>query len=164
MRLPSGHVRRLFLGFTCSIMFLVVLAILIAYNTDAESSAHSGAVIKERTLPIAIATSKPEETIDFYKKLGFKTSLGLSGELDMVCLEKEGTPYKLEICHTKSIDAGIGSGGVSGLSFRVTDLSTQIQELKAKGFTLSVTRFGTDGISYASLTDPNGINIKLFER
>ena len=164
MKLPSGHVRRLFLGFTCSIMFLAVLAILIAHNTDAESSAHPGVVSKERTLPIAIATSKPEETIDFYKKLGFKASLGWTGELDVVCMEKEGTPYKLEICHTKSVEAGSGAGGVSGMSFRVENLHTQIRELKAKGFTLSDTRFGTDGVTYASLTDPNGINIKLFER
>ncbi len=32
MRLPAGHARRLFLGFTCSIMFLVVFALLIAHN------------------------------------------------------------------------------------------------------------------------------------
>jgi len=145
-------------------MFLVALAILIAHNTDAVSSADPGSINKERTLPIAIATSKPEETIDFYRKLGFKASLGLTGELDVVCMEKEGTPYKLEICHTKSVEAGPAVGGVSGMSFRVQDLPTQIRELRAKGFALSDTRFGTDGVSYASLTDPNGINIKLFER
>ena len=29
MRLPAGHAKRLFLGFTCSITFLIVLALLI---------------------------------------------------------------------------------------------------------------------------------------
>ena len=41
MKSPGGYARRLFLGFTCSIMFLVVLAILMAHNTEAESSGHA---------------------------------------------------------------------------------------------------------------------------
>jgi len=71
MTLPAGHARRLFLGFTCSIMFLVVFALLIAYNTEAESSALIRSAVEDYPLTIGIPTSNPEGTISFYKKLGF---------------------------------------------------------------------------------------------
>ncbi len=163
MKLPAGHARRLFLGFTCSIMFLVVFALLIAHNTEAESSAFSRPAVEDYPLTIGIPTSNPERTITFYKKLGFSTSEGLSKGLDVVCMEKEGTPYKLEICHNKFAETGPVSGGVSGMSFKVKDLAASVQILKTKGLTFMETNGKRDGVTYASLTDPNGISIKLFE-
>jgi catechol 2,3-dioxygenase-like lactoylglutathione lyase family enzyme len=163
MRLPAGHARRLFLGFTCSIMFLVVFALLIAHNTEAESSSLSGSGVEDYPLTIGIPTCNPEGTISFYKKLGFKTTEGLARGLDIVCMEKEGTPYKLEICHNRFSEAGPLSGGVSGMSFKVKNLSASVQELKAKGLKFLETSAKRDGVVYASLNDPNGISIKLFE-
>jgi catechol 2,3-dioxygenase-like lactoylglutathione lyase family enzyme len=78
-------------------------------------------------------------------------------------MEKEGTPYKLEICHNRFSEAGPLSGGVSGMSFKVKDLSASVQELKAKGLKFLETSAKRDGVVYASLNDPNGISIKLFE-
>lgn len=163
MRLPAGHARRLFLGFTCSIMFLVVFALLIAHNTEAESSSLTGSAVEDYPLTIGIPTSNPEGTISFYRKLGFKATEGLSRGLDIVCMEKEGTPYKLEICHNRFSEAGPLSGGVSGMSFKVQNLSQSVQELKAKGLKFLETNGSRDGVVYASLNDPNGISIKLFE-
>lgn len=164
MTLPAGHARRLFLGFTCSIMFLVVFALLIAHNTEAESSALSRSAVEDYPLTIGIPTSNPEGTITFYKKLGFSPSEGLSKGLDVVCMEKEGTPYKLEICHNRFAEAGpLMSGGVSGMSFKVKDLAASIQDLKTKGLIFSEADGKRDGVNYASLNDPNGISIKLFE-
>jgi len=163
MTLPAGHARRLFLGFTCSIMFLVVFALLIAHNTEAESSAITRSAVEDYPLTIGIPTSNPEGTIGFYKKLGFSPSEGLSKGLDIVCMEKEGTPYKLEICHDRFAEAGPLSGGVSGMSFKVKDLAASIQDLKTKGLAFSETAGKRDGVNYASLNDPNGISIKLFE-
>jgi catechol 2,3-dioxygenase-like lactoylglutathione lyase family enzyme len=163
MTLPAGHARRLFLGFTCSIMFLVVFALLIAYNTEAESSALIRSAVEDYPLTIGIPTSNPEGTISFYKKLGFNPSEGLSTGLDVVCMEKEGTPYKLEICHNRFAEAGPLSGGVSGMSFQVKNLASSIRDLKTKGLTFSETNGKRDGVDYASLNDPNGISIKLFE-
>jgi catechol 2,3-dioxygenase-like lactoylglutathione lyase family enzyme len=164
MRLPNGHAKRLFLGFTCSIMFLVLFALLVAHNTEAESSSPAVSVAKEKALAIAIPTLKPIETIEFYKKLGFRAASDLTGELDVVCMEKPGTSYRLVISHSRSSAAGPLSGGVSGMSFRVNDLSAQITGLEAKGLNLSEISHGQDGIRFASLKDPNGINVKLFER
>jgi len=164
MKLPAGNVRRLFLGFTCSIMFLVVFAVLIAYNTKAESSSYSKPVAGERALAISIPTAKPMETISFYKGLGFKTVPGLAGELDVVCLAKEGTPYKLEIYHNKFSNAGRSAGGVSGLSFQVADLPQEVKDLRSKGFSFSDQFHGSHGNGWALIRDPNGIDIKLFER
>lgn len=163
MTLPAGHARRLFLGFTCSIMFLVVFALLIAHNTEAESSALARSPVEDYPLTIGIPTSNPEGTINFYKKLGFNPSEGLSKGLDVVCMEKEGTPYKLEICHNRFAESGPLSGGVSGMSFKVRDLGTSIRDLKTKGLIFSETNGKRDGVNYASLNDPNGIIIKLFE-
>ena len=163
MRLPAGHAGRLFLGFTCSIMFLVVFALLIAHNTEAESSSFAGSAVEDYPITIGIPTSNPEDTIDFYKKLGFKTSVGLSRGFDIVCMEKEGTPYKLEICHNKFSEAGPLSGGVSGMSFRVTDLVGSVSDLKRKGLRFVETEGTRDGVAYASLKDPNGISVNLFE-
>lgn len=163
MRLPAGHARRLFLGFTCSIMFLVVLALLIAHNTEAESSNFTRSAVEDYPLTIGIPTSNPGDTINFYRKLGFKATEGLSRGLDIVCMEKEGTPYKLEICHNRFSEAGPLAGGVSGMSFRVRNLTESIRDLKAKGLQFAETDGKRDGVSYASLTDPNGISIKLFE-
>ena len=59
MSLPAGHARRLFLGFTCSIMFLVVLALLIAYNTEAESSSFIKSSIEDYPFTINIPTTQP---------------------------------------------------------------------------------------------------------
>ncbi|MEJ2716033.1 MAG: VOC family protein [Deltaproteobacteria bacterium] len=164
MRLPNGHAKRLFLGFTCSIMFLVFFALLVAHNTEAESSSPVVSVAKEKALAIAIPTSKPIETIEFYKKLGFNAASDLSGELDAVCMEKPGTSYRLVISHSRPSAAGPLSGGVSGMSFRVQDLAAQIRGLKGKGLNLSEVSQGADGVTFASLRDPNGINVRLFER
>ncbi|AFM24073.1 VOC family protein [Desulfomonile tiedjei] len=163
MRLPAGHARRLFLGFTCSIMFLVVFALLIAHNTEAESSNYTRSSVDDYPLTIGIPTSNPETTIKFYKMLGFRITEGLSRGLDIVCMEKEGTPYKLEICHNKFTEAGPLFGGVSGMSFKVQNLNHSVQELKNRGMTFLETDGLRDGVKYASLTDPNGISIKLFE-
>ena len=164
MRLPAGHARRLFLGFTCSIMFLVVFALLIAHNTEAESSSISSqSSLEDYPLTIGIPTNDPEKTIDFYKKLGFRTTEGFSGRLDVVSMEKEGTSYKLEIFHSRVSDAGSLAGGVSGMSFKVDDLDASVANLKRKGLHFTETLAQRDGVSYASLKDPNGISIKLFE-
>ncbi len=114
MRLPAGHAKRLFLGFTCSIMFLVVFALLIAHNSEAESSNISKSAVEDYPLTITIPTPNPEGTISFYHKLGFKSVEGLSGGLDVVRMEKEGTPYKLEIFHNRLGRAG----SLTGRSFR----------------------------------------------
>lgn len=163
MRLPAGHARRLFLGFSCSIMFLVLFALLIAHNTEAESSSIAKPSIDNYPLTIGIPSNNPESTIDFYKKLGFKTSPEFSGRLDIVCMEKAGTPYKLEICHNRFSEAGPLAGGVSGMSFRVEDLGIAVENLKSKGLEFVETAAQRDGIKYASLKDPNGISINLFE-
>jgi catechol 2,3-dioxygenase-like lactoylglutathione lyase family enzyme len=163
MKFAAGHARRLFLGFTCSIMFLVVFTLLIAHNTEAESSSYSRASVEEYPLTIGIPTSDPELTIKFYQKLGFHSTEGFSGGLDKICMEKEGTPYKLEICHNRFTEAGILNGGVSGMSFRVSDLSDSVRELRTKGLQFIETSGTRDGVRYASLNDPNGISIKLFE-
>lgn len=163
MRLPAGHARRLFLGFTCSIMFLVVFALLIAHNTEAESSNYTRSSVDDYPLTIGIPTSNPDTTIKFYRMLGFRITEGLSRGLDIVCMEKEGTPYKLEICHNKFTEAGPLFGGVSGMSFKVQNLNNSVQELRTKGLSFLETDGLRDGVKYASLTDPNGISIKLFE-
>jgi len=164
MRLPAGHARRLFLGFTCSIMFLVVFALLIAHNTEAESSSNSSrTAVDDYPLTIGIPTANPELTIKFYRTLGFSITEGISRGLDIVCMEKEGTPYKLEICHDKFSESGPFNGGVSGMSFKVRDLASSVKELSAKGLRFSETEGQRDGVVYASLNDPNGISIKLFE-
>jgi|GEM_PF-500382 len=162
-KLPAGHARRLFLGFTCSIMFLVAFGLLIAHNTEAESAIFSRSSMDDYPLTIGIPTSDPERTINFYTKLGFKQSEGFTGGLDKVCMEKEGTPYKLEICHNRFTEAGPLSGGVSGMSFKVKNLASSVEELKRKGITFVETHGRRDGVIYASINDPNGISIKLFE-
>ncbi|MBI4964458.1 MAG: hypothetical protein HY913_14365 [Desulfomonile tiedjei] len=163
MRLPAGHAGRLFLGFTCCIMFLVVFALLIAHNTEAESSGFAGSAVEDYPITIGIPTSNPEGTISFYGKLGFKATEGLSKGLDVVCMEKEGTPYKLEICHNRFSEAGPLTGGVSGMSFRVKDLAGSVRDLEKKGLYFVETDGKRDGVTYASLKDPNGISVKLFE-
>lgn len=164
MSLPSGHARRLFLGFTFSIMFLVVLGLLIAHNTEAESSNFPAkSSLDNYPLTIGIPTANPELTINFYTKLGFRAAEGFSGGLDKVCMEKEGTPYKLEICHNRFSEAGPLSGGVSGMSFRVKNVPTSVEDLTRKGLRFIETNGTRDGVVYASLNDPNGISIKLFE-
>ncbi len=163
MSLPAGHVRRLFLGFTCSIMFLVVFAVLVAYNTEAESSSYVKSTVDEYPLTIGICTANPEETISFYKKLGFRSSEGLSKGLDVFSMEKEGTPYKLDILHNQSANKVDLSGGVSGMSFKVEDLSEAVRDLQKKGLIFMETDGQRDGVNYASLSDPNGISIKLFQ-
>ncbi|MEI8182579.1 MAG: VOC family protein [Desulfomonile sp.] len=163
MRLPAGHARRLFLGFTFSIMFLVVFGLLIAHNTEAESSSFARSLLDNYPLTIGIPTADPELTINFYSKLGFKAAEGFSGGLDKVCMEKEGTPYKLEICHNRFSEAGPLSGGVSGMSLRVKNLSVSVADLTKKGLIFVETNGTRDGVTYASLNDPNGISIKLFE-
>lgn len=144
-------------------MFLVVFALLIAHNTEAESSNYTRSSVDDYPLTIGIPTSNPETTIKFYRMLGFRITEGLSRGLDIVCMEKEGTPYKLEICHNKFTEAGPLFGGVSGMSFKVQNLNNSVQELKTKGLSFLETDGLRDGVKYASLTDPNGISIKLFE-
>ena len=164
MRLPAGHVRRLFLGFTCSVMFLLVFAVLVAHNTEAESSISGRSVEKDRSLTIAIPTAKPEETIAFYQKLGFASVPGLTGQLDVVRMERKGTPYKLEICHNRFSEAGPVVGGVSGMSFAVKNLRSKMEQYQSKGLDLSTISATREGTTCASLKDPNGITIKLIER
>jgi len=144
-------------------MFLVVFALLIAHNTEAESSIYAKPSFEDYPLTIGIPTNNPEVTIAFYSKLGFKASAGLYSELDIVRMEKEGTPYKLEIFHSRSSDAPTVAGGVSGMSFPVKDLPRSVEEFRSKGLRFNETQGKRDGVNYASLTDPNGISIKLFE-
>ena len=163
MNLPSGHAKRLFLGFTCCIMFLMVFALLVAYNTEAESSSHLEREADGPPLTIAIPASDPEKTIDFYRKLGFKDSPGMSKGLDVVCMEKEGTPYKLEIWHDRFSEFGHTAGGVSSMSFRVNDIQASVRDLKDKGIGFVENCRKKNGVTYASLKDPNGIEIELFQ-
>lgn len=163
MRLPAGHAKRLFLGFTCSIMFLIVFALLIAYNTEAESSSFIKSNVEDYPLTINIPTTRPEVTIQFYRRLGFKTSDGISSGLDVFSMEKEGTPYRLEILYTKAPDKNAVFNSVSGMSFRVGNLDNSVRDLEAKGLRFVERSGKRDGISYASLVDPNGISVKLFE-
>lgn len=164
MSLPGGHAGRICLGFACSIMFLVIFGMLVAYNTEAESSNYSAPSPSEHPLTITIPASDPEDTIEFYKKLGFRSVPNLTNDLDVIGMEKSRTPYKLQICHNKLSEAGPLSGGVSGMIFRVDDLSAAVKELRSKGLGLTVMVQPSDGKRYASLKDPNGIVIKLFER
>lgn len=163
MRLPAGHARRLFLGFTFSIMFLVVFALLIAHNSEAESSYSSRSSVEDYPLTIAIPTTSPESTITFYRRLGFIATEGLLGGLDVVRMEKQGTPYKLEICYDKVSPKSSATGGVSGMSFRVPDLDSAVEALQSKGIRFQETYGTRDGVRCASLLDPNGIRINLFE-
>ncbi|MDR3603158.1 MAG: hypothetical protein P4L38_00880 [Syntrophaceae bacterium] len=163
MRLPAGHAKRLFLGFTCSIMFLIVLALLIAYNTEAESSSFIKSSIEDYPFTINIPTAKPELTIAFYRRLGFKTADALSSGLDVFSMEKEGTPYKLEILYKKFPAKDAAKNSVSGMSFRVGNLEESVREFEAKGLRFIERRGTRDGVTYASLVDPNGISVKLFE-
>ncbi len=163
MRLPAGHAKRLFLGFTCSIMFLIVFALLIAYNTEAESSSFIKSSVEDYPFTINIPTAQPELTIEFYRRLGFKTSDGISSGLDVFSMEKEGTPYRLEILYTKSPDKDAANNSVSGMSFRVGSLEKSVRELEAKGLRFVERSGKRDGVNYASLVDPNGISVKIFE-
>ncbi len=163
MSLPAGHAKRLFLGFTCSIMFLVVFALLIAHNTEAESSSFMKSSIEDYPFTINIPTAQPEPTIDFYRRLGFKPSDGLSSSLDVYSMEKEGSPYKLEIVYTSSPkEKGIGKS-VPGMSFKVANLESSVKRLQSTGLRFVETNGRRDGVNCASLLDPNGISVKLFE-
>ncbi len=165
MGLPGGHAGRICLGFLCSIMFLVVFGMLIAYNSEAESSKYTAFSSTEHPLTITIPASDPEGTIEFYKKLGFRSVPNLGGDLDVVSMEKKKTPYKLQICHNRLSEKGPLAGGVSGMTFSVDNLSETVQELQSKGITLSLgSRTDENGARCASLKDPNGIVIKLSER
>ncbi|MEW6533804.1 MAG: VOC family protein [Thermodesulfobacteriota bacterium] len=164
MNVLAAHAKRLLVGFTCAIGFLALFAILVAYNSEAESSNYTRSAVDDYPLTIAIPTASPQETIQFYQKLGFKTSAGFSGGFDVVSMEKLGSPYKLEICHNKFSTAGRVDGGVSGMSFPVTSLPQAVETLQAKGLSFIETSAERDGVTYASLSDPNGISIKLFQR
>lgn len=163
MSLPAGHAKRLFLGFTCSIMFLIVFALLIAYNTEAESSSFMKSSIEDYPFTINIPTTQPETTIEFYKRLGFKPADGSSSSLDVYSMEKEGSPYKLEILYTGSPEALGVVKSVPGMSFKVTNLESSVKRLESKGLRFVERNGNRDGISYASLVDPNGISVKIFE-
>jgi hypothetical protein len=163
MRLPAGHAKRLFLGFTCSIMFLIVFALLIAYNTEAESSSFMKSSVEDYPLTINIPTAQPEVTIEFYRRLGFRASDGLSSGLDVYSMEKEGSPYKLEILYMNVSDAKFSKNSVSAMSFRVGNLEDSVRRLESKGLRFVERSGKRDGVSYASLVDPNGINVKLFQ-
>ena len=164
MGLPGGHAGRICLGFACSIMFLVVFGMLVAYNTEAESSKYAALSSTEHPLTITIPASDPESTIDFYKMLGFRSVPNLTGDLDVVSMEKKNTPYKLQICHNRLSEAGPLSGGVSGMTFRVDSLSRIVSELQAKGLSLDMESRTENDRRFASIKDPNGIVIKLTER
>lgn len=163
MRLPAGHAKRLFLGFTCSIMFLIVFALLIAYNTEAESSSFIKSSVEDYPLTINIPTAQPEITIEFYRRLGFRASDGLSSGLDVYSMEKEGSPYKLEILYMETSDTKSSKNSVSAMSFRVGNLEDSVKRLESKGLRFVERSGKRDGVSYASLVDPNGINVKLFQ-
>ncbi|MFH0957880.1 MAG: VOC family protein [Pseudomonadota bacterium] len=163
MSLPAGHAKRLFLGFTCSIMFLVVLALLIAYNTEAESSSFIKSSVEDYPFTINIPTTQPERTIEFYKRLGFKPADGLTSSLDIYSMEKEGSPYKLEILYNSLPGANSVSKRIPGMSFKVTDLESSVRALESKGLRFIERSGQRDGVNCASLLDPNGINVKLFE-
>ena len=163
MRLPAGHAKRLFLGFTCSIMFLIVFALLIAYNTEAESSSFMKSSVEDYPLTINIPTVQPEVTIEFYRRLGFRASDGLSSGLDVYSMEKEGSPYKLEILYMEATDTKSSKNSVSAMSFRVGNLEDSVKRLESKGLRFVERSGKRDGVSYASLVDPNGINVKLFQ-
>ena len=138
---------------------------MIAHNSEAESSDFTRSSIEQYPLTIPIPTSNPDLTDRILpKKLGFTTSEGFSKGLDIVCMEKEGTPYKLEICHNMHFSRpGPLAGGVSGMSFRVGNLNASVKELRTKGLNFLETEAQRDGVKYASLKDPNGISINLFE-
>ncbi|MFA6221857.1 MAG: VOC family protein [Desulfomonilaceae bacterium] len=163
MRLPAGHAKRLFLGFTCSIMFLIVFALLIAYNTEAESSSFMKSSVEDYPLTINIPTAQPEVTIEFYRRLGFRASDGLFSGLDVYSMEKEGSPYKLEILYMEATDTKSSKNSVSAMSFRVGNLEDSVKRLESKGLRFVERSGKRDGVSYASLVDPNGINVKLFQ-
>jgi hypothetical protein len=144
-------------------MFLVVLALLIAYNTEAESSSFIKSSIEDYPFTINIPTTQPERTIEFYKRLGFKPSDGLSSSLDVYSMEREGSPYKLEILYASSHKASSVGKSVPGMSFKVSNLESSVRNLESKGLRFIERSGKRDGINCASLLDPNGINVKLFE-
>ncbi|MFC1835229.1 VOC family protein [Thermodesulfobacteriota bacterium] len=164
MKVPVGHIKRLLYGFTFSIGFLVVFAMLVAHNTEAESSSYTSTTVKDHPLVIAVPTPDPQETISFYSKLGFRSTPDLTGGLDVVCMKREGSPYKLEICHNRFSQAGPVAGGVSALSFPVEDLAAAVKSLKERGICFRETLIKSNGGKCASLEDPNGISIRLFQR
>ncbi len=163
MSMPEGHAKRLFLGFVFSITFLVMFALLIAYNSEAESSSQIYKKVEARPLVISIPACDPQETISFYKDLGFHLSDDISTGFDIVCMEKQDTPYKLEISHTASFDSANIPKVVSALSFPVDNLAKAISKLRKKGKSDISEKFTFQG-KMASLRDPNGIEIKLIQR
>ncbi len=164
MNLPSGHAKQLFIGFICAIGFLTLFTVLVAYNTEAESSNSAPSSTKEYPVTVAIPTPKPQETITFYEKLGFRQNPGLSGGLDTVCMEKEGTPYRLEICHNKYSETGSAKVGASAISLPVPNLTETLNDLNSKGISFLEPKGRQDGVDSAALRDPNGLSIRLFQR
>jgi predicted enzyme related to lactoylglutathione lyase len=163
MSMPGGHAKRLFLGFVCSITFLVLFALLIAYNSEAESSGPVTNYIEPHPLVVSIPAMDPQETINFYKDLGFRHSQDISKGLDIVSMEKDGAPYKLEIWHSASLTPQETPKVVSGLSFPVKDLATTLSRLKSNG-KWQVKEDGFEDGKVAFLRDPNGIEVKLIQR
>ena len=165
MKLPGGHAKRLFIGFICSIGFLSLFAVLVAHNTEADSTNTIALSGFEYPLTIQIPTPQPQETIEFYKKLGFNMNTSLSGGLDVVCMEKGGTPYKLEIYHQKYSKPG-QEKPASGFSFPVGNLTKIIQELTSKGVCSVKPLLKRDefGSLSASLSDPNGVSITMYQQ
>ena len=165
MKLPGGHAKRLFIGFICSIGFLTLFAVLVAHNTAADSTNTIVASSFEYPLTIHIPTPHPQETIEFYKKLGFNMNTSLSGGLDVVCMEKGGTPYKLEIYHQKHAKQGQDKLA-SGFSFPVGNLYQVVEELESKGVCTIKPRVKKDkfGSLSASLHDPNGVSITMYQQ
>ncbi len=164
MSLPVQHGKRLFVGFTCSVIFLIVFAMLIAYNTEAQSSAINSSLTDNRPFSVTIPTADPIETIRFYKKLGFMISDKEDLGPDAVCMEKTGTPYLLKICHNRFSETGPLTDSVSGLTFRVDDLSACVKDLEAKGVCLGQSTVIDNTMAFASLKDPNGITIELLQQ
>ncbi len=78
-------------------------------------------------------------------------------------MEREGSPYKLEILYASFHKAnGVGKS-VPGMSFKVSNLESSVRSLESKGLRFIERSGKRDGINCASLLDPNGINVKLFE-
>jgi predicted lactoylglutathione lyase len=166
MKLPGGHAKRLFIGFICSIGFLSLFAVLVAHNTEADSRNNITASVFEYPLTIRIPTPYPQDTIEFYKKLGFNVNTSLSGDLDTVCMEKGDTPYKIKIFHRKRSEKTRNGEMSPGFSFPVQSLNQALQNLQAKGACPIKPLMKRDeyGSVSASLKDPNGVKITLYEQ
>jgi catechol 2,3-dioxygenase-like lactoylglutathione lyase family enzyme len=163
MSMPGGHAKRLFLGFVFSITFLVLFALLIAYNSEAESSSQMARPLEAHPLVVSIPAVDPQRTIDFYKDLGFRQSQDIGKGLDTVCMERDGAPYKLEIWSLGVLESKDSHKVVSALSFPVNDLSETLTKIRNIGkWEVREGRLAEGPAAF--LKDPNGIEVKLIQQ